>query len=67
MATLLTGAPEPPTVEALICSFANGSCDCATKGKRPCQAVEVAARRIRNRVEHDHAVARRVARKAVAA
>ncbi|MEP9389630.1 hypothetical protein [Mesorhizobium sp. KR9-304] len=54
-----TGAPDLPTVEALVCAFANGSCLCAETGKEPCITVKIAADRIRNRVEHDLAVARR--------
>jgi hypothetical protein len=50
-AQLSTGAPLPPPVWQMLCEFANGSCACAATGAaRPCQSVEVAAARIRNRV-----------------
>lgn len=54
-----TGAPEPPTVEHLVCAFAHGTCACARTGNGPCEAVKVAAGRIRNRVLHEIAEAKR--------
>jgi hypothetical protein len=62
----LTRAPAPPSVEALICAFAHGSCVCEAAGAEACTAVRVAAERIRNRVQLDLAAERRDGRKGAA-